>query len=913
MTTTVGVQRLQSDASNIINALVLLNSDVELENPITEFNSPSVFQEIFLQLNVSPNEYFISQITLSDITTPFRQIISYNFNIRIVQNGTLDSRKNQFQGPKGPAGPAGPPGSIGPQGPAGPQGPLGPTGPFGGPTGPQGVQGSPGPTGPTGSRGPTGPRGLTGPIGNTGPQGIQGSPGPTGPLGLTGPVGPTGIQGIQGLQGVTGPQGTTGPQGATGPTGPQGLQGFQGITGPQGATGPTGPTGPQGIQGIQGVTGPQGATGPQGTEGQNFYDVVITDKEPGTLRDQLIAAATTTTGLTWSSLNNRFTLNGIVLFIDGTLSLNPTDNFIVEDNVTILGSSINDSKITQDKDDFSTINCNSGNFQVKNITIENLSLTASSSALRLGVTQIATFDNCRFFGNIGVLISQSGPTRFINCRFGGESSTTNASGISVSSSNCSLINCVFEHEQTGILLQGSPDNFSVSNSYFFNTQIGIEIRGIMLGGSIQNCLFPQSSSTPIKIENTGIFIGGNISENISAESLIESLSGNPIPNTEVSSNLVPQVISTTGSISDAVFRKNEAARIVQFGQDMSDCTFIGNDVGTEVFESTGTNVSINNCTFKENTGKITGISSSHGILNCIFENNRSGPVLIEIDSPVNCMFTDSKFEGNFVTYNLISYPMTGSTGEITNCSFSNNISSDFVDARIVSVQSGIPIQNSQFLNNRAARLIESNGASMSLLTIIGNILSNNYFDVAKSAVTESRFYSNIISGLMQDDEFVLTSTDLELAFFTGNKLNNANAMRLQANGSGFSADDTNGTFTDLIRADYDGSNSYVGIGGSNVKYIEVVPDSVTAGELKVEALTGSVLTRAVTSIEHSLQLFMGTAEALTDDENALVLWKNANSAEIPTQTRVFSANTNGVFMYQGRLHVQNDQFINTLG
>lgn len=214
MTLTVGVEKLPSNASNVISAYVVLSSDAILENPLVSLNNTEVFSQVFATLGVSPKDYVLSQVTLNTVTTPFTGLISYSFGVRLVKAGTVDPMVNQFQGPPGPVGVRGPQGEIGLQGAAGAPGPAGPqgvTGPFGGP------QGSPG---------ATGLAGPTGSIGATGQRGVQGSPGITGPAGQ---VGPTGAQGIPGVAGPIGPTGSVGGVGPAGPDGPTGAQGIPGV------------------------------------------------------------------------------------------------------------------------------------------------------------------------------------------------------------------------------------------------------------------------------------------------------------------------------------------------------------------------------------------------------------------------------------------------------------------------------------------------------------------------------------------------------------------------------------------------------------------------------------------------------------------------------------------------------------
>lgn len=230
MTYTVGVEKLPSDAGNVVSAYVLLNTDQILSNPITEVNRPEIFAQIFSTLGLDPKLWFLSQITLSEVTQPFTALFAYSFGIRLVQVGTVDPLILQFMGPAGPIGPVGKQGGQGGQGVAGPTGPAGATGPFGGPPGPTGQAGA---TGAPGAQGQTGVRGF------------QGSPGATGPGGVQGPTGPFG------------PQGPQGPQGPTGPTGPRGLTGA-GVQGSPGPTGPVGGAGPAGPAGGAGTAGPRG-------------------------------------------------------------------------------------------------------------------------------------------------------------------------------------------------------------------------------------------------------------------------------------------------------------------------------------------------------------------------------------------------------------------------------------------------------------------------------------------------------------------------------------------------------------------------------------------------------------------------------------------------------------------------------
>jgi hypothetical protein len=162
MATTVGVQRVVSDQSNVVQAVVILNTNEIIPSPLALLMEPEIISQITSYLGINLDDYDIGNVAFSQVDTPFYSEFAYNFTVRFVEKDTIDQQAQLFQGPAGPQGAQGPPGNPG--GPVGPQGPQGPTG----------------------ARGATGIQGLTG---ATGPQGVTGY---TGPVGPTGPLGPQG-------------------------------------------------------------------------------------------------------------------------------------------------------------------------------------------------------------------------------------------------------------------------------------------------------------------------------------------------------------------------------------------------------------------------------------------------------------------------------------------------------------------------------------------------------------------------------------------------------------------------------------------------------------------------------------------------------------------------------------------------
>jgi len=135
MATTVGVQQVASDQSNVIQAVVVLNTDEIVPAPLDLLMEPGIISQVTTTLGISLNDYDIANVTFTKVDSPFYSEFAYNFAIRFVEKDTIDQEAELFQGPAGPAGAQGPAGNPG--GPVGPQGPLGPTGTIG-PIGPAG-------------------------------------------------------------------------------------------------------------------------------------------------------------------------------------------------------------------------------------------------------------------------------------------------------------------------------------------------------------------------------------------------------------------------------------------------------------------------------------------------------------------------------------------------------------------------------------------------------------------------------------------------------------------------------------------------------------------------------------------------------------------------------------------------------
>ena len=236
------------------------------------------------------------------------------------------------------------------------------TGYIAGPMGPQGKDGLPGPQGPQGIQGPPGEKGdkgdpftfndftkeqleslkvttagtsVQGPKGDPGP---QGDPGPMGPKGDTGERGPVGPQGPRGNDGLPGPKGDKGDPFKFSDFTPQQLAQLKGEVGPQG------PAGPQGPQGIQGPPGPAGSGGGTGGADLSAY---ITKKDSDNLYLKKVDIRAYLTMIGDPKYVLKTELNKYALKSDAAnVSVDNVRNWLLENNVYVEGTSVEDVLLT---------------------------------------------------------------------------------------------------------------------------------------------------------------------------------------------------------------------------------------------------------------------------------------------------------------------------------------------------------------------------------------------------------------------------------------------------------------------------------------------------------------------------------------------------------------------------------------
>ena len=130
----IGVIKQASDQAGTVRATVILTSDHVFPNPVLQFDTPTVFNQVYGTLGIDQS-YIVTQIILLGIASA-NSVWEYTFAIKLGKLGTrLDLVQGPpglqgDQGPRGVKGETGEPGSPGEEGPAGPEGPEGPAGNY---------------------------------------------------------------------------------------------------------------------------------------------------------------------------------------------------------------------------------------------------------------------------------------------------------------------------------------------------------------------------------------------------------------------------------------------------------------------------------------------------------------------------------------------------------------------------------------------------------------------------------------------------------------------------------------------------------------------------------------------------------------------------------------------------------------
>lgn len=189
--------------------------------------------------------------------------------------------------------------------------------------------------------GPQGPQGKDGLPGPQGPQGPRGNDGLPGPKGERGEQGPQGTPGLKGADGKVGPVGPAGPRGNDGQPGPKGDKGdpfkFSDFTPAQLAQ----------LKGPKGDTGPAGPPGPAGSGGNADLSAYITKKDSDNLYLKKVDIRAYLTMIGDPKYALKTELNKYALKSDAAnVSVDNVRNWLLENNVYIEGTSVEDVLLT---------------------------------------------------------------------------------------------------------------------------------------------------------------------------------------------------------------------------------------------------------------------------------------------------------------------------------------------------------------------------------------------------------------------------------------------------------------------------------------------------------------------------------------------------------------------------------------
>jgi len=274
-----------------------------------------------------------------------------------------------------------------------------------------------------------------------------------------------------------------------------------GSVGPQGSAGPTGPTGP---------TGPAGPAGGLPMSASSYVIVTVTSSA-ATNGSNLVAAYSTAAalspnGTTKSATNRAYVVLPPAVYNLTGIGLNASQLYV--DIVGLTGNP-NDVVITSSSNSSFTLNQNSVDSRIHNITISTTG-TSSSAYKSTGSPTINTIaENCIFTATVSSvsMAAQNYPNTFINCTAGNNSFGSNTGTTSGRFIGCTAGQYSFGKNATGV---------------FTNCTAGVNSFGYGLGstasGKFTNCIVNGSGFAGSDNSSGGIASGSFYNCSASGES-----------------------------------------------------------------------------------------------------------------------------------------------------------------------------------------------------------------------------------------------------------------------------------------------------------------------------------------------------------------------------------------------------------
>ena len=272
--------------------------------------------------------------------------------------------------------------------------------------------------------------------------------------------------------------------------------------------------------------------------------------------------------------------------------------------------------------------------------------------------------------------------------------------LSITISNCNLVNCAFYN-------YGSDSSLTVNNCNFINSlDYAIYNAGSDSSLSISNCNLVNSkisnSDSSLTVNNCN-FINGSI-ESSDSSLIVRNCNfvNSRIYNGGYDSSLI---VRNCSFINNTAYNGGCAIYNSGSGLTVNNCSFINNTAnnGAGAIYNSGSGLTVSNCSFINNTanngGAIHSSCSNSTIVNCNFINNIANNGAGAIHSSCsNSTISSCNFINNTANHAGAIYN-AGSDSTMMNCNFINNIANN--GGAIHSSCSNSTIVNCNFINNTA--------------------------------------------------------------------------------------------------------------------------------------------------------------------------------------------------------------------
>ena len=272
--------------------------------------------------------------------------------------------------------------------------------------------------------------------------------------------------------------------------------------------------------------------------------------------------------------------------------------------------------------------------------------------------------------------------------------------LSITISNCNLVNCAFYN-------YGSDSSLTVNNCNFINSlDYAIYNAGSDSSLSISNCNLVNSkisnSDSSLTVNNCN-FINGSI-ESSDSSLIVRNCNfvNSRIYNGGYDSSLI---VRNCSFINNTAYNGGCAIYNSGSGLTVNNCSFINNTAnnGAGAIYNSGSGLTVSNCSFINNTanngGAIHSSCSNSTIVNCNFINNTANNGAGAIHSSCsNSTISSCNFINNTANHAGAIYN-AGSDSTMMNCNFINNIANN--GGAIHSSCSNSTIVNCNFINNTA--------------------------------------------------------------------------------------------------------------------------------------------------------------------------------------------------------------------